>query len=78
MTAARFRAALDTLGRSAASLAPLLRCHPRTCQNWLHDGAPDEVLVWVEDGARDVGPTMEAWLGRAPAVRFEAGRPRRE
>lgn len=70
--ATRFHAALATLGRSAASLAPLLGCHPRTCQAWLQDGAPPEVLAWVEAGA-------EAWASvPVPALWFEAGRPRRD
>lgn len=77
MNAARFRAALDTLDRSAASLAPLLRCHPRTCQGWLQDGPPDEILAWVEQGASEIGPATEAWLARVPHVEFVAGRPRR-
>lgn len=69
--ATRFRAALATLGRSAASLAPLLRCHPRTVQGWLQDRPPDAVLAWVEAGA-------EAWSRLpVPEVRIVAGRPRR-
>lgn len=70
--ATRFRAALATLGRSAASLAPLLRCHPRTVQGWCQAGAPDEILSWVEDGARET----RAWLDRMPEVRIVAGKPR--
>lgn len=77
MTAARYRAALATLGRSAPSLAPLLRCHPRTCQQWLQDGPPPEILAWLEAGACEIGPLTEAWLARVPVVRIVAGRPAR-
>lgn len=69
--AIRYATALATLGRSAASLAPLLHCHPRTCQGWLLDGPPPEVLAWVEAGA-------EAWEALpVPEVRLVAGRPRK-
>lgn len=69
MTATRFRAALKVLGRSAASLAPLLHCHSRTAEGWLVKGPPPEVLAWVEAGA-------ERWAELpVPQVRIVAGRP---
>lgn len=69
--AQRFAAALATLGRSAPSLAPLLRCHPRTVQGWLRNGPPDEVLAWVEAGA-------ERWASLpVPVLRIARGQPRK-
>lgn len=73
MTALRFRAALATLGRSQRAIAALLHCHPATVQIWGKEGAPDEVLAWVEDGAVEA----QAWLARAPRVRLTPGRPRK-
>lgn len=70
--ALRFRAALTTLGRSQRTIAALLHCHPSTVQVWATQGAPADVLAWVEDGA--IG--ARAWLQRAPEVRLTPGRPR--
>ena len=72
----RFRGALTTLGRSAASLAPLLSCHPRTCQGWLQAGPPPEVLAWVEAMADAVSsipvPGVKIVAGRKPGARQNA------
>lgn len=69
--AARFRAALATLGRSSASLAPQLRCHKRTVQSWASSGPPEPVLAWVEAMARACDEIP------LPDVRIVAGRPAR-
>jgi hypothetical protein len=70
MTASRYATALAALGRSAASLAPILGCHPRTCQGWLQDGPPPEILTWVERMARAVSSVP------VPEIAITAGRPR--
>ena len=73
---ARFAAALTTLRWSAASLAPILGCHPRTCQGWLQAGPPAEVLVWVEAMADAVSsvpvPGVKIVAGRKPGARQNA------
>lgn len=66
----RFRAALATLGRSAASLAPALGCSAALCEKWLRVGPPADVLTWVEAGAG-------AWRSLpVPRVNTTAGRPK--
>ena len=72
LISSRFQIALTTLGRSAASLAPLLGCHPRTCQGWLQAGPPAEILVWVEAMADAVSsipvPGVKIVAGRKPGT----------
>ena len=65
----RLSAALIILGRSAASLAHPLGCTPRTCQSWLVDDPPPEVLAWVEAMAAAVAAIPN------PALTFQRGRP---
>jgi hypothetical protein len=65
----RLSAALVILGRSAASLAHPLGCTPRTCQSWLVDDPPPEVLTWVEAMAAAVAAIP------MPALTFQRGRP---
>ena len=50
MSPAEFRAALDTLGWSARSLARLLGRRPNTVIAWGHPargGPPDDVAAWI-------------------------------
>ena len=72
----RFAAGLTTLRWSAASLAPILGCHPRTCQGWLQAGPPPEVLAWVEAMADAVSsipvPGVKIVAGRKPGMRQNA------